>query len=140
MGGDVVLQALVMAPGHVDAGIVYSAQSSLESDNYRQWGSTPSDHGGEFARRHGTPAENPEAWRAMSSRTYVDRITEPVLMIHGTRDEVCPPAWARATRTALDQAGVDVRLNWYRDEYHAFIPQFDQSMADSVAFVQRRLS
>jgi dipeptidyl aminopeptidase/acylaminoacyl peptidase len=140
LGGNVVLQALEMAPGHVDAGIVYSGVSTLESDNYRQWGRTPSGYGGEFARRHGTPGENPAAWRAMSSRTYVDRITEPVLMIHGTRDERCPPAWARATRTALARADVDVRLNWYRDEYHAFIPRFDQSMADSVAFLQRRLT
>ncbi|WP_165953662.1 prolyl oligopeptidase family serine peptidase [Streptomyces sp. 8K308] len=140
MGGSVVLQALEMAPGLVDAGIVYSAQSSLESDNYRQWGERPVDgYGAEYASRHGTPDENPAAWQDMSTRPYFDRITEPVLMIHGTRDEQCPPEWARATHTALAQADVDVQLNWY-DDYHAFGPQFTQSMEDTVAFLQRHLT
>ncbi|TDC73118.1 alpha/beta hydrolase family protein [Streptomyces hainanensis] len=140
MGGSVVLQALVMAPGFVDAGIVYSGQSSLESDNYRQWGGPSGDYADEFASLHGTPDENAAAWRDMSPRPYFTRVTEPVLMIHGTRDEQCPAEWASATEAALAEADVDVQLNWYRDERHAFIPQFDQSMADSVAFLQRRLT
>lgn len=135
MGGNVVLQALEMAPGYVNAGIVYSGQSSLEADNYRQWGGGGSGFATEFARRHGTPDENPVGWRAMSTRPYAGRITEPVLMIHGTRDEQCPPRWAVATRNALDRAGVDVRLRWYEDEHHAFGPRFTDSMRDVTSFL-----
>lgn len=140
MGGSVVLQALEMAPGQVAAGIVYSGQSSLEADNYRQWSRPPFDFGDEFAARHGTPAKNPAAWRAMSTRPYLARISEPVLMIHGTRDEQCPPRWARATDAALTRAGVNVRLRWYQGEHHTFEPRFRQSMADSVAFLQDHLT
>lgn len=139
MGGSVVLQALEMAPGLVKAGIIYSAQSTLESENYQQWGGAPNHFGDEFAERHGTPSENPRAWEAMSTRPYFSRITEPVLMIHGTRDEQCPPRWAEDTFTALIDASVDVRLNWYDGERHAFESRFTQSMQDSIAFISQHL-
>lgn len=135
MGGSVVLQALEMAPGFVNGGVVYSGQSSLEADNYRQWAGDGSGFAAEFVRRHGTPAQNPAAWRAMSTRPYAGRITEPVLMIHGTRDEQCPPRWASATRSALARAGVDVRLRWYEDEHHAFGPRFSDSMRDITSYL-----
>ena len=135
MGGSVVLQALEIAPGYVNGGVVYSGQSSLEADNYRQWGGNGSGFAKEFVRRHGTPAQNPEAWRAMSTRPYAGRITEPVLMIHGTRDEQCPPRWASATRSALARAGVDVRLRWYAGEHHAFGPRFTDSMRDITSYL-----
>ncbi len=135
MGGSVVLQALAMAPGYLNGGVVYSGQSSLEAENYRQWGAGGSGFATDFVRRHGTPAANPAAWRAMSTRPYVGRITEPVLMIHGTRDEQCPPRWASATRDALERAGVDVRLRWYEDEHHAFGPRFTDSMRAVTSYL-----
>ncbi|KQT94772.1 hypothetical protein ASG49_00115 [Marmoricola sp. Leaf446] len=139
MGGSVVLQALEMLPGYVEAGVVYSGQSSLESENYVQWGGPGASYAADYVRRHGTPAEDPLAWRAVSTRPYFSRVTEPVLMVHGTRDEQCPPRWARATRDALARADVDVRLRWY-DDQHAFSPRFEDSMRDIDTFLDRHLT
>jgi dipeptidyl aminopeptidase/acylaminoacyl peptidase len=138
MGGMVVLQALEMAPGFVDAGIIYSGQSSLEADNYARWGAPGFDYAQDFVDAHGTPDESPRRWRAMSTRPHVDRVTEPVLMIHGRQDDQCPPAWASATRDALAGAGADVRLSWY-DDGHAFGPEFDASMSEVVDFLGARV-
>jgi len=139
MGGGVVLKALVAAPGLVQAAAPWASVSSLEADNFRQFLSEPGDtRGQEVVAAHGTPAESPAFWRANSSRPYFDRITEPVLMVHGRFDESCPPPWANATHRALTAAGVDAQLQWY-DDAHAFGPAFTAAMDRTVRFFDRQL-
>ena len=108
MGGGVILKALVAEPGLVRAAAPWASVSSLEGENYNQFQrndpadtSRPDDPG----RRYGLPEDNPEFWLANSSRPYFDRITEPVLMVHGRVDDTCPPRWATATRQALVERG-----------------------------------
>ena len=38
-----------------------------------------------IARTYGLPDESPEFWRAASPRPYFDRVTEPLLVHHGTQ-------------------------------------------------------
>ena len=140
MGGGVVLKALVAEPGLVTAAVAYSSVSSIEADNYDQFiRPDPEDSGlqDRLARRYGTPEQNPWFWRENSSRPYFDRITEPVLLIHGRLDTVCPPRWAKATQRALRHAGVNSTLKWYNDE-HAFVPAFYPSMSSIVDYLDRR--
>ena len=140
MGGGVVLKALVAEPGLVQAAVAYSSVSSMESDNYDQFiRPDPEDSAlrDRLARRHGTPEENPQFWRENSSRPYFERITEPVLLVHGRRDSTCPPRWAAATQRALRQADVDSTLTWYNDE-HAFIPAFYPSMDRIIEYLERQ--
>lgn len=140
MGGGVVLKALVAEPGLAQAAVVYSSVSSMERDNYDQF-IRPDPQDSQLrdvlARRHGTPEENPEFWRENSSRPHFDRITEPILLVHGRRDITCPPRWASATQQALRQAGVRSTLAWYDDE-HAFVPAFYPSMARIVDYFERQ--
>lgn len=119
MGGGVVLKALIAEPGLVRSAAIWASVSSSEAENYRQ-----------FLR------DSPEALdqrpvasilRENSSRPYLDRITEPVLLIHGRYDDTCPPRWATATKRALDRAGVRAQLAWY-DDGHAFGPEFNAAM------------
>jgi dipeptidyl aminopeptidase/acylaminoacyl peptidase len=113
----------------------------MEADNYRQFiAPDPADSGlrDQLARLHGTPAENPRFWRQNSSRPHFDRITEPVLMVHGRNDDTCPPPWATATQRALVAAGVDSELAWY-DDGHAFGPAFFAAMDRTVRFFDRHL-
>lgn len=141
MGTGVVLKALVAEPGLVDAAALWASVSSLERQNYDQFiRPDPEDQPlrDQLARRHGTPEENPRFWRENSSRPYFDRITEPVLMVHGRFDETCPPRWASATQRALDRAGVVSELEWYADG-HAFGPAFNAAMSRTVRFLDRRL-
>ena len=142
MGGGVVLKALEAAPGLVQAASVWAAVSSREAQNYDRFiRPDPEDAGlrERLARRHGTPAQNPGFWRQNSSRPYLGRITEPVLMVHGRLDDTCPPRWASATHRALVGAGVDADLAWY-DDGHAFGPSFNAAMNRLVLFLDRRLA
>ena len=136
MGGGVVLKALVAAPGLVQAAAPWASVSSLEADNYRQFiAGDPSDAA---MVSHGTPVQNPRFWRENSSRPYFDRITEPVLMVHGRFDDTCPPPWATATQRALVAAGVDSQLEWY-DDGHAFGPAFFAAMDRTTDFFDARM-
>jgi dipeptidyl aminopeptidase/acylaminoacyl peptidase len=141
MGGGVVLKALIAEPGLVQAAAPWASVSSREADNYNQFiRPDPEDSGlrDTLARRYGLPEENPEFWSANSSRPYVDRITEPVLLVHGRFDDTCPPPWAAATQRALRAAGVDSQLAWY-DDGHAFGPAFFAAMDRTIAFFDDRL-
>jgi uncharacterized protein len=141
MGGGVILKALVAEPGLVQAAAPWASVSSLEAENYDQFiRPDPGDSGlrDRLARRYGTPEQNPRFWRENSSRPYFDRITEPVLMVHGRFDDSCPPRWATATQRALRKAGVDSKLQWY-DDAHAFGPAFNAAMDRTVRFFDRQL-
>ena len=141
MGGGVILKALVAEPGLVQAAAPWASVSSLEEQNYDQFiRPDPEDSGlrDQLARRHGTPEQAPRFWRENSSRPYFDRITEPVLLVHGRFDDTCPPRWASASHRALTRAGVSSRLEWY-DDGHAFGPAFNAAMDRTVRFFDRRL-
>ncbi|CAA9341844.1 MAG: hypothetical protein AVDCRST_MAG29-1626 [uncultured Nocardioidaceae bacterium] len=141
MGGGVILKALVAEPGLVQAAAPWASVSSLERENYDRFiRPDPEDSTlrNRLSRRYGTPGQNPRFWRENSSRPYFDRITEPVLMVHGRFDDTCPPRWASATQRALRQAGVTSELEWYADG-HAFGPAFNAAMRRTVQFFDRRL-
>lgn len=140
MGGAVTYNVLVAHPGLVDAAVVYAPVSSDFVDNYERW-TVPGrpDAARLLVDRFGAPDEAPRAWAELSARTYADRITEPVLIHHGTLDDSCPIAWSRATQRAFTRAGVDSRLVEYEGEQHAFGPQWDRSMRRTVRFLRARL-
>ena len=142
MGGGVVYNVLTVAPGLVDAGVVWAPVSSDTVDNFNRWirpDPGRSQLAARILRRYGEPARNREFWRNVSPRTFFDRVTEPVLIHHGTSDDSCPIAWSHATTRAMREAGVDVTFEVYEGEEHAFGPQFFRSMELTGRFLERHL-
>lgn len=140
MGGGVTYNAIVAKPGLVRAAVVFAPVSSDFVDNFNRW--TVAERPGAAAatyRRYGTPDQEPEFYEGLSARTHFDRITEPVLIHHGTLDESCPVAWSRTTQRLLRRAGVDSRLEIYQGEQHAFGPHWPLSMERTVRFLRRQL-
>jgi dipeptidyl aminopeptidase/acylaminoacyl peptidase len=140
MGGGVTLDALVAAPGLVDAAVLYASVSSRFLDNMRRW-TIPErpERAQAIFQRFGSPRESPQFYAGLSPRTYLDRITEPVLMFHGTSDDSCPVAWSRATQRAMRAAGVDSRLVVYPREEHSFVPRWEDSIRTTLRFLARNL-
>ena len=85
------------------------------------------------------PRQRPGFWRAFSPRTYFDRVTEPLLVHHGTADDTCPLPWSRETVRLLRRAGKDVTFYLYPGEQHAFGPQWELSMERTLAFLKRSM-
>ena len=140
MGGGIVYNALVTKPGLVDAAVVYAPVSSLFVDNLDRW-TRPErpDVAAQVFDRLGRPTRNPDAYRDLSSRTFFDRISEPLLIHHGTADESCPIRWSRATLRALQRSDRDARLVVYPGEPHAFEAAWERSMQRTVRFFERNL-
>ncbi|MEV0222492.1 alpha/beta fold hydrolase [Streptomyces sp. NPDC050704] len=140
MGGGVVYNTLVVAPGLVDAAVVFAPVSSRPAENIDHFQRGDGDPVvAEIDAKHGTPKENPRFWREASPVTYFDRVTEPLLIHHGTADESCPIAWSRQTVAALKEAGKDVEFRVYQGERHTFAPQWPASMDATMAFFDKRL-
>jgi uncharacterized protein len=139
MGGGVTLNAMVTHPGLVDAAVAYASVSSLFLENLRHF-TEPNrpEAASALYEEFGTPQESPDFYRELSSRTYFDRITEPLLLHHGTNDESCPFPWARATQKALTRANVDSRLEVYPGEMHSFVPQWQLSMDRTIQFLREQ--
>lgn len=143
MGGGVALNTLVVQPGLVDAAVVYASVSSNTVQNFDTW--TRGQPGAEaltaeIVAAYGAPEENPAFWQGVSPVTYFDRVTEPVLIHHGTADETCPPQWAHDTHAALRAAGADVTLQLYEGEPHAFEGDWQLSIERSAAFFAEHLA
>jgi len=140
MGGAVTYNALVVKPGLVRAGVVFAPVSSDFVDNFNRWTVAERPEAAQATyRRYGTPQQEPAFYRGLSARSYFDRITEPLLIHHGTNDESCPIRWSRTTQRLLEKAGVDSRLEVYEGEQHAFGPQWPLSMERTVRFLRRQL-
>jgi dipeptidyl aminopeptidase/acylaminoacyl peptidase len=141
MGGGVTYNTLVAQPGLVDAAVVFAPVSSRTSDNFNRWiRDERSELAAEIIDRYGSPEDAPDFWRDISPRTYFDRITEPLLIHHGTSDDSCPIRWTRTSYAALQRAGKDAKLFVYDGEEHAFGPQWPLSMRRTVRFFDRQLA
>jgi dipeptidyl aminopeptidase/acylaminoacyl peptidase len=143
MGGNVTLDALVAQPGLVDAAVIYASTSSLAADNWRRFYRRSPDRkrvNRRIERTYGLPDDNPQFWRNASPRPYLGRVTEPILIHHGTADDTCPISWSRATTRALKAAGKDVTLLTYSGEGHTFFGQFGRSIARTAQFFRENLN
>jgi dipeptidyl aminopeptidase/acylaminoacyl peptidase len=143
MGGGVVYTALVVRPGLFRAAVAYAPVSSDTVDNFDTWVRRDASRSGAARAvigRLGTPEAQPAAWAATSPRTYFGRITEPLLIHHGTADEDCPLSWSRESVAALKAEGKDVELRIYPGGRHTLTsPQWDTSIRRTEAFLAEHL-
>ncbi|MEP6630666.1 MAG: alpha/beta fold hydrolase, partial [Lapillicoccus sp.] len=143
MGGGVVFSALEAKPGLFRAAIAYSPVSTDSVDNFNQWtvpDASRSDTRDRLVAQLGTPDGNPAAWAESSPRTYLSRITEPVLVLHGAADLTCPVEWSQATVTAMQQAGKAVEYAVYPGQPHVFTSAWAASIERSAEFLTRHLA
>lgn len=140
MGGGVVMNALVAAPGLVRAGVAWASVSSRFLDNVDRW-TRPErrERVAELEARFGPMTDVNTYWTDLSSRTFFDRITEPVLLDHGTADATCPIDWSRATSVLMRQAGVDIRLHERVGEDHTYAAQWAPAMDQTHDFLRAAL-
>ncbi|AYY15552.1 alpha/beta fold hydrolase [Actinobacteria bacterium YIM 96077] len=142
MGGGVTLNTLVVRPGLVNAAVIYASVSSDAVENFDRWTRNDpesSELADEIIDAYGAPEDDPEFWRNVSPVTFFDRVTEPLLMHHGTADDTCPIEWAHDTHDALDELGKDVTFEVYEGEQHAFVPQWQDSIERTEAFFDEHL-
>jgi dienelactone hydrolase len=88
----------------------------------------------------GSPDQQPERYREESPITHVDRITIPLLAIHGTADKTTPYNQSQSLVAALQKAGKPHKLITYRGVDHGFpAPVWANAMQQSMAFLRQNL-
>jgi dipeptidyl aminopeptidase/acylaminoacyl peptidase len=135
MGGGVSMWPMVL-PSEVDAVVLYAAMNGDMAVNWQHirlnWNTRSQD---ELAAIYGTPDENPAGYAAISPINYLDRVSVPVLIQHGTADDQVPYIWSQELDQALEAAGKDVTFNTYEGENHILYGSaFDRLIASTVAF------
>lgn len=137
MGGGVTLNALVIAPESVRAGVVWASVSSAFVENVRHFTARSRPEAvAELEQRFGPLTEDNPFYVDLSSRTFFDRISVPVLIEHGTADSTCPIEWSRRTHALMRESGVEVRLVERPGEEHAYGRAWSQAMAETHDFLR----
>ncbi|MDD5470096.1 MAG: alpha/beta fold hydrolase [Candidatus Peribacteraceae bacterium] len=138
LGGGVTLNVAVAKPDLIDAAVLYAPVHSDAYENFVRWRSQR-EEGDRTREALGTRAENPQAWDALSSLTYLKDIDVPVLLFHGTNDADVPIGWSDFLAKRLRIEEKDVTYVVYQGEQHEFIPQWNDFMAQTAAFLQEHL-
>ena len=88
----------------------------------------------------GSPDANPNAYRHLSPRNYLESWEAPVLIIQGTSDHTIPADWTNATEAALQQHGIESRLAWFQGADHDFVgADLDGAVAQQEAWLRHAL-
>jgi dipeptidyl aminopeptidase/acylaminoacyl peptidase len=139
MGGGIAFNSMVVKPGLFDAYVAFAPTSSNVVDNFNRWTRMNFEIVKEIENRYGLPDDNPEFWNGISAINYFDKVTEPLLILHGTEDESCDIRWSETTTKVLQDAGKSVEFIKYEGEKHAFIPRWEDSMKETIRFFETNL-
>lgn len=139
LGGAMTLGAMVVAPDVAGAFVAMAPSHASPWENIRQFVPPGSPFYMQLTDLHGTPDDNPEFWADVSALTFVDRAARPLLVVHGTADDVVPPEWANIVGTAWADAGKDVQVVMIEGADHVFSPAEDETWAAVFTFLQAQL-
>ncbi|MEM9776565.1 MAG: prolyl oligopeptidase family serine peptidase, partial [Chloroflexota bacterium] len=87
----------------------------------------------------GSPEENPEFWRAISSNSYLTDLSGPLQIHHATGDAVVPVAFSQTLQAEMETAGMPSELFLYEGDDHNIAVNFWTAMQRSVDFFDQHV-
>ncbi len=144
-GGQIGLRSMVVSSeidaGVFWAGVVGSFEGMLETYNddihflNLENRGTPS-----LVQENGLPSQNPEFWNQIDPYNYLEEISGPVQLHHGTADDSVPIELSLQLRDALEAADQTVELYEYSGGDHNLAsPDFTPAMQRSIEFFEQYL-
>lgn len=149
MGGFLTLRAMVISPD-IKAGVIWAGVVGSYEDLLNRWRrrgaetATPVPAFGRswrwaWAEEYGTPEENPEFWNGVSANAFLEDISGPIQLHHGTADESVPPALSEILYEQMLEAGKTVELYLYEGDNHNLSNSFSDAMFRTIQFFNRYL-
>jgi fermentation-respiration switch protein FrsA (DUF1100 family) len=149
MGGYLTLRAMVVSPD-VKVGVIWAGVVGSYPDLLNRWRrrgaetATPVPAGPRgwrsgWAEAYGTPEENPEFWDAISANSYLDEISGPVQLHHGTGDTSVPPVLSQVLYEQMLAAGQTVEYYEYEGDNHNLSESFGDAMFRTIKFFDQYL-
>jgi dipeptidyl aminopeptidase/acylaminoacyl peptidase len=149
MGGYLTLRAMVISP-EVKAGVIWAGVVASYPDLLTRWhrrsGPTPTPGAGGFRGwrsnwidQYGSPEDNPDFWKGISANSYLEDLSGPVQLHHGTADESVPLEFSQTLYQQIQQAGKTVEFYTYEGDNHNLSNSFSLAMSRTIEFFDRYL-
>jgi len=149
MGGGITLRVMVTT-SDIKAGVIWAGTVASYPDLFERW-RRPSDSGDnpaptpdpssrrwrwrqEMLETYGSPEENPEFWASISPNSYLDDLSGPIQLHHGTADTSVPVGYSETLEAQIQAVGKPVELFTYEGDNHNISVNFSTAMARSIQF------
>lgn len=148
MGGFITLRAMVVDP-EIRAGVIWAGVVASYPDMLSKWrrgndfispSPTTSSRRGwrrSFVEKYGTPEENPGFWNSISANSYLEDISGPVQLHHGTTDHSVPLEFSEILDRELTRLGKRSELFVYEGDDHNLENNLDLALSRSVEFFDK---
>lgn len=147
MGGYITLRTMVV-DGDIKAGVIWAGVVASYEDLLTRWrrpssAATPSVNS--TARRwrdslvelYGNPEENPQFWDALSANSYLQDLSGPLQLHHGTADTSVPVEFSTTLTSQVREAGGYVEYFIYDGDNHNLSINFSDAMFRSISFFDK---
>ncbi len=150
MGGHITLESMVVNTD-IKAGVIWAGVVGSYEDLFERWrrrsGPTPTPNPNsqrgrwrrELSELFGDPSENPEFWNSLSATSYLDDISGPVQLHHGTADSSVEVEQSTGLEQRLKDADKPVELFVYEGDDHNISSNLSLALSRSVAFFDKYL-
>jgi len=144
MGGYITLRSMVISKD-IKAGVIWAGVISSYPDLLYNWrrgpDASPSSRAGawrtSFIDIYGSPEENPDFWNSISANSYLNDISGPLQLHHGTADTDVPLAFSETLFTQMLAVGKYVELYKYDGDNHNISNYFSTAMQRTIEFFDR---
>ena len=145
MGGYITLRAMVTDPdikaGVIWAGVVGPYPNLFNRPNFTI-DATPTVSGRgqwrlDLLSTFGSPEDNPSLWASLSANSYLEDISGPVQLHHGTTDEEVPFSVSQLLYDQMAGQGLEVEFYGYEGADHNLTIAFSLAMQRSIQFFDR---
>ncbi|OGC45980.1 peptidase [candidate division WWE3 bacterium RIFCSPHIGHO2_12_FULL_38_15] len=91
----------------------------------------------ELIQNYGPPEENPEFWNSISATGYLNEISGPLQLHHGTSDTSVPLRFSEKLEQLMKDEGKSVELFTYAGNDHNISASFNTAIKRSVDFFDK---
>jgi dienelactone hydrolase len=148
MGGYITLRSMV-ASEDIKAGVIWAGVVASYPDLLERWTrragssdappSRPRSWRVTLAETFGTPEENPIFWDSISANSYLEDLSGPVQLHHGTGDTHVPIEFSASLNEQIQAAGRLVEYYEYQGDDHNLSNAFSLAMGRSIAFFDQHV-
>jgi dipeptidyl aminopeptidase/acylaminoacyl peptidase len=148
MGGYITLRSMVVAKD-IDAGVIWGGVVASYPDLINNWRRriSPSQPLPSSARRwrdvlveeYGEPNDSDPFWKTLSANNYLQDISGPVQIHHGTADASVPVEFSQNLEKQLQAVDKEVEYFEYPGDDHDITTNFNTAIQRSVEFFDRHV-